>query len=93
MLVNGDCVPSETIEEEFRKLKAVHAAHGTGAPATPDDEALGLMAACAVVDRVLIRQHAEKDLRRIDPSAIEREMREQMAWPPRASQVVQEKRI
>jgi hypothetical protein len=52
MLINGERVPDELVEEEFARLKRCHSALPDSAP-TP--EQLRLMAACAVVDRIMIR--------------------------------------
>jgi peptidyl-prolyl cis-trans isomerase C len=75
MLINGERIPDELMEEEFVRLKRCHDAAPASAPMSAVQ--LRLLAACTVVDRVLIRQHANRDPRPIDPAIVEAEMRAQ----------------
>lgn len=69
ILVNGEIVPPELLREEERRL---------GQLATWQDVPEGLektlrlrqSAECSVVDRVLLRQEADKDTRPIDPAVV-----------------------
>src|SRR5260370_32228580 len=79
MLINGERIPDELVEAEFVRMRASHCAANGSAPVSEDH--LRLMAACAVVDRILIRQHADRDPRPIDPEIIDAEMRRES--PPR----------
>jgi peptidyl-prolyl cis-trans isomerase C len=72
MLINGERVPDELIEAEFTRLRTSRSTSLESAPVS--EPQLRLMAACAVVDRILIRQHADKDQRPIDPALIDAEM-------------------
>jgi hypothetical protein len=76
MHINGERVPDELVEEEFARLRRCRSASETSAPIS--EAQLRLMAACAVVDRILIRQHADKDPRPIDPEIIEAEVRREI---------------
>jgi len=76
MLINGERVPDELADEEFGRLKRCRSALPDSVP-TPEDQ-LRLMAACAVVDRILIRQHADRDRRPIDSAIIDAEVRKAM---------------
>ena len=76
MLINGEPVPDALVEEELTVLRLSHGAV-KDAPSV-SEEHLRLIAACAVVDRILIRQHADKDPRPIDPEIIETEVRREI---------------
>jgi peptidyl-prolyl cis-trans isomerase C len=70
--VNGEHIPDALIAHEFERLLKTQKA-GDANP-----EQLRLMAACAVVDRVLIRQAAERDPRPVDPREVEAVMRREL---------------
>jgi parvulin-like peptidyl-prolyl isomerase len=70
--VNGEHIPDALVADEFERLLKTQKA-GKASP-----EQLRLMAACAVVDRVLIRQAAERDPRPVDPCEVEALMRREM---------------
>jgi peptidyl-prolyl cis-trans isomerase C len=70
--VNGEQIPDALVTHEFEQLLKTQKA-GNADPAQ-----LRLMAACAVVDRVLIRQAAELDSRPVDPREVEALMRREM---------------
>jgi len=76
MHINGERVPDELVEEEFARLRRCRSAAEASVPIS--EAQLRLMAACAVVDRILIRQHADKDPRPIDPDTIEAEVRREI---------------
>ncbi len=79
MLINGEHVPDAAVEEEFARLQTIQLAQKDfGGGSVPNQENLRLAAACAVVDRVLLRQAADEDCRPLDPHAVDVEMREQM---------------
>jgi hypothetical protein len=59
--VNGELIPDALVAHEFEQLLK------TQKLGSRDQEQLRLMAACAVVDRVLVRQAAERDPRPVDP--------------------------
>jgi hypothetical protein len=75
MLINGERVPDGLVEDELGRLRTSHGAMREVAPVS--EEHLRLIAACAVVDRILIRQHADKDPRPIDPETIAAEVRKE----------------
>jgi hypothetical protein len=75
--INGESVPDALVDEELaRLLKSSRSSDKTL------DEAgmqkFRLMAACGVVDRILIRQAAEKDTRPIAPDVVDAEMQAEM---------------
>ncbi|MCU1274262.1 MAG: prsA [Bryobacterales bacterium] len=70
--VNGEHIPDALVTHEFERLLKTQKA-GNADPAQ-----LRLVAACAVVDRVLIRQAAERDPRQVDPREVETVMRREM---------------
>jgi hypothetical protein len=63
MLINGECIPDALVDHEYDLLRRTQ----PGA----EPARLRLMAACAVVDRVLLRQEADRDPRPIAPEAID----------------------
>jgi parvulin-like peptidyl-prolyl isomerase len=70
--INGEIIPDALVTQEYeRLLKTQKAGHA-------DPAQLRIMAACAVVDRVLIRQLAERDPRPIDSREVEAAMRREM---------------
>lgn len=70
--VNGELIPDALVTHEFERLLKTQKA-GDSDPAR-----LRLMAACAVVDRVLIRQAADRDPRPVDGREVEAVMRREM---------------
>lgn len=70
--VNGELIPDALVTHEFERLLKTQKA------GNPDSAQLRLLAACAVVDRVLIRQVAERDARPVDPHEVEAAMRREM---------------
>jgi hypothetical protein len=70
--VNGELIPDALVAHEFERLMKTHKA------GNPDPAQLRLMAACAVVDRLLIRQAADRDARPVDPREVETVMRREM---------------
>jgi hypothetical protein len=70
--INGEIIPDALVAHEYERLLKTQKA-GNADPAQ-----LQLMAACAVVDRVLIRQMAERDPRPIHPREVETAMRREM---------------
>lgn len=70
--VNGELIPDALVDREFERLAKSQKA------GSPDAARLKLMAACAVVDRVLVRQAAERDPRPVDPEDVEALMRREI---------------
>lgn len=70
--INGELVPDALVTHEFERLLKTQKA------GNPDRAKLRLMAACAIVDRVLIRQAADRDPRPVDPQEVEAVMRREM---------------
>jgi len=67
--INGEIIPDALVTQEYeRLLKTQKAGHA-------DPAQLRIMAACAVVDRELIRQAAERDPRPMDSREVETPMR------------------
>ena len=70
--INGEIIPDDVVTQEFeRLLKTQKSGHA-------DPAQLRLMAACAVVDRVLMRQAAERGPRPIDSREVDAAMRREM---------------
>lgn len=70
--VNGELIPDALVAHEFEQLVR------TQKFGNPDPSRLRLMAACTVVDRVLVRQAAERDPRPVDPREVEAVLRREM---------------
>lgn len=70
--VNGEIIPDALVDLEYERLLKTQKA------GDPDPTHLRLMAACAVVDQVLIRQAADRDPRPVDPREVEAFMRREM---------------
>ncbi len=70
--INGEVVSDALVDLEYERLLKTQKA------GDPDPTRLRLMAACAVVDQVLIRQAAERDPRPVDPPEVEALMRHEM---------------
>ena len=65
ILINGEIIPDALVDLEYERLLKTQKA------GNPDPARLRLMAACAAVDQVLIRQAAERDPRPADPSELD----------------------
>lgn len=70
--INGEIVSDALVELEYERLLKTHKA------GNPEPTRIRLMAACAVVDQVLIRQAADRDPRPVDPREVEALMRREM---------------
>jgi parvulin-like peptidyl-prolyl isomerase len=70
--VNGERIPGPLIGHEFERLLKTQQTGGA------DPAQLRLMAACSLVDRVLMRQAAERHPRPVDPREVEAVMRREM---------------